>query len=299
MPRIDWIIFSKERTLQLKSCIKSLTSLSDVKQEEITVLYLDSEAVSYESLKKEFACNFVRQKDFYQDLSSIVNSSDKGLVSFIVDDVIFRDKFSVDRIGGLFDKYKELDCFSLRLGKNIKDRRPPRFEWLEDGILTWNTARGLGVSWNFFFEISGSVYRKNHISEYLRQCQPKKITYPNPFEYYYYRIFPNFAVASKGKWRILKHPNYLVWLVLNRKDMVKKMACFEKSRSFTQGINVTYKDPKYKTYLTVEKMHELYLKGYEIDFISLKNAPNVKPNAGRQYFRIVDAGGNKHPLSLY
>lgn len=94
MTDIQWVLFSKNRTLQAKSCINSLISLSDVDPEDITVLYTDSDDISYEQLKKEFSCRFVKQTDFYKDIIDIVKGSPKSFIGFMVDDLIFRRTFS-------------------------------------------------------------------------------------------------------------------------------------------------------------------------------------------------------------
>jgi len=300
MADIEWILFSKNRTLQAKSCIISLTALSDVRADEITVLYVDSEDISYEPLKKEFACRFIRQRDFYRDVMDILGRSPKSLVCFMVDDLIFRDRFGRAEIENLMRKHRDLDCLSFRLGKNIQDGRPPVFKEIEPGIISWRTAGGLGKSWNYFWELSSSIYRKELVLDYLKRCPPNKITFPNPMEFRYYGIMPNFYIGARGIPGILKHPRYLLWRLFCHKKMARRMACYEKSRAFTQGVNlVASRNLKYNTYITPEKLHELFLDGYTIDFSCLKDALNTKPNAGRKYFRIVGPNGEKHPLSLF
>lgn len=292
MANIEWIIFSKCRTLQLKSCISSLVTLSDVIPQDITVLYSDSKSISYKPIKKEFSCRFIRQTDFYQNLMDILRNTPKSFISFIVDDLIVRDYFSSAQIEGLMHRHKDLDCFSLRLGKNIKDGKTPEFEELEPDILSWKTARGLGTSWNYFWEISSSIYRKEHMLDYLQKCSGKVISFPNPLESHYYGIMPNLAVGSRGALGILRRPRYLLWSLFYPERMTKRMSCYKKSRAFTQGINmVAGRKCDYKTYITPEKLHELFLQGYKIDFKCLKDVHNERPNAGPKYLRIVGPGG--------
>ena len=136
--------------------------------------------------------------------------------------------------------------------------------------------------------------------DYMKQCPADKMTFPNPMEFLYYDIVPNILASSRGAFSILKHPKYLLWKLFRQSAMSKRIACYEKSRVFTQGVNlVASRDINYEAYITPKKMHELFLKGYRIDFECLKDVQNVKPNAGRQYFRLVGTGGEIHPLSVF
>lgn len=300
MSDIEWIMFSKHRTLQALSCASSLCSLSEVRPEEITVLYVDSGAISYEPLKKQLPCRFIKQTNFYKDFTDILRNSSKPLVGFMVDDLIFRERLSCRQIESLMSKYKDLDCFSLRLGRNIRDARAPAFEVLEPGVISWKTAKGLGKSWNYFWEVSGSVYRKEIVLDYLEKLSGKEISFPNPLEFHYYKIMPNFLMSSAGALNVLAHPRYWLWSLCCPQKMAKRMACYERSRAFTQGVNlVASRNMNYNTHATPEELHELFLRGYRIDFQCLKDVENTRPNAGRTYFRIVGPQGDKHPLSVY
>lgn len=303
MSKIQWILFSRDRTLQAKSCIKSLVHFASISAEDITVLYDDSEKVSYDPLKKEFACRFVKQKkdgDFYSTIRNVINGIRKPYVSLLVDDLIFRDSVDCAMIERIMDRRPDVDAFSLRLGKNIKLGPIPDFEELEPGILTWKTERGLGKHWNIFMEISSSIYRREAILEYLNRCTESDIKYPNDVEIHYQRITPNHYVTSLGVKCLLRHPQYFLWSLFAREKMSKRYACYEKSRSFTQGINMAAPDQQnFDIVVTTEKLHELYNKGYWIDYDCLKDIENSEPNAGVNYFRLVGPNNEIHPLSIY
>jgi hypothetical protein len=300
MSDIEWIMFSKNRTLQAKSCIVSLAALSETMPQEITVIYVDSKTIDYEPLKRQFTCRFIRQTDFYQDVMDVLRHTSKPLIGFIVDDLIFRERFSCQQIANLIERHKDLDCFSLRLGRNIKDGKAPMFKGLEPGVISWDTAKGLGKSWNYFWEVSGSIYRKVIVLDYLERCSSKEITFPNSLEFHYYKIIPNFSIGRGGILEILTHPRYLLWALFYPLRRIKRMACYEKSRAFTQGINmVAGRGISYDTYIATEKLHELFLGGYRIDFECLKDVQNDRPNAGRKYFRLRGPNGEIHPLSLF
>ncbi|MBN1872532.1 MAG: hypothetical protein JW800_08170 [Candidatus Omnitrophica bacterium] len=300
MANIQWILFSKNRTLQAKSCLTSLKSLSDVKDEDIAVLYVDSEKISYSRLLEQFRCTFKKQVNFYKDLTDIVLSRERPYIAFMVDDLIFRDRLSAYEISEVMNRCSDLDCFSLRLGKNIVDGRSPVFDRVGGNTISWKTSPGLGASWNYFWELSGSVYRRHTVTEYFKRLEESQITFPNPLEFIYYKMVPNFYIGSKSLFRTLIYPQYWFWRMFCPQKMVRRIACYEKSRAFTQGINlVAGRKIDYDTYAQPEKLHELFLQGYTIDFDCLKDVKNTRPNAGRQYLRIVGPHGEVHPLSVY
>ena len=190
------IIFSKNRTLQLKSLLRSLKYYSDIEESEISVLYTTEPDIPYEPLIAEFKCNFVRQQSFFDDLEGLVEKSDSRYISFMVDDLIFRDDFSLRRVEEFLDRNQDVDCFSLRLGTNIEDESQPPFVTRDGDILVWDTAAGLPTkSWKFFWEISSSIYRIDLVREYLHKCDPRKVTFPNPFESHYYACMPSYVVG--------------------------------------------------------------------------------------------------------
>lgn len=300
MHDIQWILFSKHRTLQAASCIQSLTTLSDVAAEDITVLYVDSAEIDYAPLQRAFPCQFVRQTNFYSDVLRAVRNATSPFIAFLVDDLIFREHFSAARTSVLLHRYSDLDAFSLRLGMNIEDGRPPRFEILEPDVRAWNTAPGLGTSWNYFWELTGGIYRREMVLAYLERCPPHIVTFPNPMESYYYAVMPNTLMSSRGMLATLRHPKYLYWRLFQRKATTKRMACYEKSIAFTQGVNlVANRSITYDTHVSPQQLHALYMMGYRIDFHCLSGIRNTKPNPGRKYFRLVDAHGARHPLSIY
>lgn len=300
MSDIQWILFSKHRTLQAASCVQSLTTLSDVAAEDITVLYVDSAEIDYTPLRQTFPCRFVRQTHFYNDVMRVVRSASSPFVSFLVDDLIFRERFSATQVSALLHRYSDLDAFSLRLGMNIEDGRPPMFKMLEPGVRVWSTTPGIGTSWNYFWELTGGIYRRATVLAYMEQCPPHIVTFPNPLESYYYAVVPNTLMSSRGVLATLRHPKYAYWKCFRRTAMRKRIACYEKSLAFTQGINVVAdRRINYDTHITPQQLHALYLMGYRIDFHCLSGIRNTKPNPGRQYFRLVDSHGARHPLSMY
>jgi hypothetical protein len=275
------IIFSKHRTLQLRSLLKSLRHYSDIEENEIAILYIESPDTPYDDLKSEFGCHFVQQKNFLEDLRTIVDHSTADYVCWMVDDLIFKDSFSMRSVESVLDTNSSIDCFSLRLGNNIESGKPPRFSEVGENVLTWETGRGLGKLWNFFWEASSSVYRKTLVSEYLRKCNPHKVSYPNPFESHYYARMPS---HHRPKHRINRLLLNLRFLLAKKTNM---MACFKQSKCFTLGINlVATRELEHIPLASPVELHQKMKQGFLIDYRSLRGVENIWPNTGQKYFSL-------------
>ena len=106
----------------------------------------------------------------------------------------------------------------------------------------------------------------------------------------YYNKFPSFIQKRTG------------WIrtIFNPQSRVKNMACFMKSKCFTQGINlVAQRSIPYTDHITPQKLHQLYLQGCIIDFKCLKDIQNKKPNVGRKYFRLLNPEDEIHEISVF
>jgi hypothetical protein len=283
MSNTDIIIFSKHRTLQLRSLLKSIGHYSDISEDEITVLYVESEDIPYNDLRSEFQCRFVPQGSFLHDLRKIVDESSADYVCWMVDDLIFKDSFSMRAVESILDRNPDIDCFSLRLGRNIKDGTPPEFSMREDGVLVWETRRRPTKAWDKFWEVSGSIYRKELVSEYLRKCNPENVSYPNPLESHYSVRMPS-RFRPKSRWKKL-----LLDIRFLASDNSHRMGCFEWSKCFTQGVNlVAEREIDYQTMASPQELHQKMKDGFIIDYRSIHGVENVWPNAGRKYFRLVN-----------
>jgi len=273
------LIFSKQRTLQLRSLLLSLFELSDVAQSQVHVLYTTNPEIDYQPLIEEFSgCHFKRQSVFYDDLRAILRDHPQRHVLFMVDDLICRAPFSIAAIERFLEAHGEVDCFSLRLGRHIEDGTPPDFRTHPEEMLSWSTASGLGRTWNYFWEVSSSVYRTTLVQAYLARGSKELLSFPNPLESRYYCWFPTFL----GGWR-----NW-IWRLFRRRARVQTMACFERSICFTQGVNlVAARDKLDQALHTPEALHQQMLEGYRIDYASLREVRNVKPNAGSQHFKLI------------
>ncbi len=274
------IIFSKNRTLQLKSLLLSLRHFSDFDEKSIHVIYKADSGMDYCELEKSFACNFIRQGNFLEDLRSVVNSSDSDYIWFMVDDLIYRDRFSVTEIESFLDSNGDIDAFCLRLGKNVKKGAQPGFQERGAGILVWDTERGLGRYWNYFWELCSSIYRRGHVIEYLSKCRPEKETFPNPFEFHYYACMPNSRTEG------------LLSLFLKLRFPFRKsgsrIACYERSKCFIHGVNLVAElaDDRKESF-SPQELHLKMLDGYLIDFKSSDFPELDTPSPGDKFFKLV------------
>lgn len=280
MTKTTAIIFSKNRTFQLKSLLLSLRYYSDVQEDCINVIYKADEGVSYQPLEQQFKCKFLRQNNFLQDIKKIVNKSNSDYIWFMVDDLIYRDNFSIRKVENYLDSNEDIDSFCLRLGKNITTKgRQPNFIRDDNGILVWDTKKGQGKHWNYFWELSSSIYRKKLVQEYLSKCLPDKETFPNPFEYHYYSSMPNTRSRGLvGLYLKLRYP-------LRRRSA--KVACFEVSKCFTHGVNLVAEinDKNRAESYSFKELHQKMLDGWIVDFLS-PIEPN-SPNPGDKFFKLI------------
>lgn len=276
------IIFSKDRTLQLKSLLLSIRANYDISEKDIFIIYKNTiKEVSFAPLIEEFDATFIKQGDFLQDIKDIVFNTKSEYVQFMVDDLIVKDKTSLVVVEEFMNSQIDIDSFCFRMGKNIKCGAQPKFKEYENNILSWNTAKGLGKHWNYAWDLSSSLYRKNIVVEYLNKCRHEKETFPNPFEDHFFTCMP----STNKRPLIIKLIN-AIRFCFRKKSM--QIGCFTTSKCFTQGVNLVANIPGDNRAEQFDpiSLHKKMLEGYIIDFESLKNIFPEQPNAGHQYFKL-------------
>lgn len=279
-PKTQIIIFSKDRTLQLKSLLLSIQAFTDIEDHEICVSYLETPPISYDHLKSNFSCKFKARQYFLEDMRAIVDDTEAEYVLFMVDDLIVREHFSLRAIEHFLDNHSFVEGFSLRLGLNIEDGIKPEFKQDREGILYWKTQAGLGNIWNYFWDLSCSLYRKKLVKKFLHDCSPEKVDYPNPMEWTYYHLYPSFV----GSWK----RRLIARLLHPLASKTNWYASFDNTKCFTQGVNkVIDLDDAFQTTYTTEELHEKMLEGYVVDFSQLKEIPLKWPNPGPKHFKLT------------
>lgn len=280
--KTNFIIFSKNRTLQLKSLLLSLRHYTDIAEDHIYVLYVsDDPDISYQPLMESFGCHFVEETSFLKNVTDIVDQEGVDYTTFLVDDLIFRDTFSIQAVEDLLDKRTDIDAFCFRLGKNIDCPVNPDFEEIDLDIHAWDTSVKLGKYWNYFWDLSSSLYRKELILDYISKCRPEKESFPNPFEYHYYSCMPTTRASKLASLaNTVRYP-------FKRKS--QRIACFSKSKCLTQGVNLVAEINAERTeHFNPKDLHQKMLDGYIVDFHCLENLDLKSPQPGHTYFKLIN-----------
>ena len=175
------IVFSKNRALQCHLALSSLLRhCSDLlKISDVYVLYdLDKQhEKSYQTLMSEFPqVNFLKEKNFKNDLLELVHKSNISSILFCVDDTIFTEDFSMEEVISALVENDDCLGFSLRLGKNcVKcfpyncEQKVPETEKVSKNILKYNWQKA-EYDFGYSLELSSSCYRLKDLEEILIGC---------------------------------------------------------------------------------------------------------------------------------
>lgn len=191
-PKIDLIVFSKNRPLQLyaflESCEKYVTGINAVS----VIYYADDEYHhAYRQVNRRFpAVRLISQSvenpydDFKPLLYSLVKCSKASCMLFAVDDIVVIDLVDLQRCAKLMKKYNAYG-FYLRLGTDITEcyaeecyTGQPKLTKYKDGIYSWKFSEGMG-DWNYPNTVDMTLYRTKDVWRAV-----KKLNYdsPNTFE---------------------------------------------------------------------------------------------------------------------
>jgi hypothetical protein len=281
--KTTFLVFSKNRPLQLKSLLLSIGHFSDIEPADISVIYDADEKFSYAPLMERFACRFVKERKgaFLGQVREIIASTDSPYFGFMVDDLILRRPVSLKHIESLLDRRPDILSFSLRMGMNITVGGSQPEPIREDGeFIVWDTARGLGSYWNYFWDISSSIYRRDIVTTYLGKCRPHRECYPNPLEFHFYSCMPNTSMEGPPQW-------IKALIVAGRKPLCR-VAAYRHSAAFTYGINFVIPGKRDQPHQhSVEELQELVGQGYMVNFRGLEDAEVDQPNQGTSNFSLA------------
>lgn len=134
------IIFSKDRAMQLHALLESIIVNCDV-FDRISILYTTSKSEynkAYSLLFTRFShllkdkLHSVLESNFEKNLKYLLSIKDYGNICFMVDDdIIFNDCVSIVRF--FTNPLRDDECFSLRLGDNIKVKTHFSYKFATDG----------------------------------------------------------------------------------------------------------------------------------------------------------------------
>ena len=170
MKKVDFIVFSKNRPMQLQALLESFFHFvepSVVNSVKVLFAFDPQYQNGYSKILNRFPnVVFIKENDFrHQTISTISESGEH--VCFLVDDIIFYRETPAD----ILPKSSEV-CFSLRLGKNCKYSHPanswynlPKFQE-EGNNISWNWTSG-EYDFSYPFSLDGHVFRKDDVLQSL------------------------------------------------------------------------------------------------------------------------------------
>ncbi|MBU3621194.1 GT-D fold domain-containing glycosyltransferase [Polynucleobacter sp. CS-Odin-A6] len=173
------IVFSKDRPMQLHGYLESLLLFSDVVEEDVAVLFNQTSQIDYKRVIDSFpAVKWVKEKNFYLDLVTIIEASD-DYIMFGCDDVVFKAPFDLNFAKEVLKEDDDIFGFSLRLGRNIQPT--PKDFLVSKEYLKWNWQGSTDLHYNYPWELDCTLYRKSDIKKMLASHNDT-IKSPNYFE---------------------------------------------------------------------------------------------------------------------
>ncbi|MBR8838294.1 MAG: glycosyltransferase family 4 protein [Stigonema ocellatum SAG 48.90 = DSM 106950] len=187
-PRINVVIFSKDRACQLELLLRSFKKyFTEWEHAEKTVVYKTDNhtlAQGYQLCQKlhpEFHYVSESATPFKQGTLNAINE-DNALTMFLVDDIVFKEKFSLlEPEFQQFSNDLEILCLSLRLHSGVNycyatnhHVSVPQFR--EDGAWQWIGAEG---DWGYPMSLDGNIFSTPIIKFITENIQ---FYNPNTFE---------------------------------------------------------------------------------------------------------------------
>lgn len=186
------IIFSKDRAFQLSQLLRGLRIFLGYSHPFcIDVIYKYSTKAhgdSYEYLRKLNMphTKFHQEKSFKDSLFTVISSSNFNFVMFCVDDMVIYDHLNMDGITNLLLSSTNVFCFHTRLSPTItfsyteqKLLSHPEFT-VNDTFLQFCPLLDSPGEWNYPFDLSGGVYRRNQITKLIQLIQTEMIPLNTP-----------------------------------------------------------------------------------------------------------------------
>ncbi len=176
--KISIIVFSKGRPMQLHAYLESLLKFSDAQEDQITILYCETEGIRYDKVMKAFPeIHWTTEKKFENNLKEAVLDAGEYIM-FGCDDVVFTHAFSLQKAQEYLQKHEQVFGFSMRLGANITPQ--PANLSTDDEIFEWGW-KCTEQHYNYPWELDCTLYRKADIVKLIEE-EENPIKNPNFFE---------------------------------------------------------------------------------------------------------------------
>lgn len=265
------IVFSKGRPMQLHAYLESMLMYSEIEQENISVLYCESEGIDYSKVIKNFSkVNWIVENKFENDLRALIDKAG-DFIMFGCDDVVFNGKFDIEKAKQYLSDNSEVFGFSMRLGKNIQPI--PEDAVCNNNIMKWNWENSTQLHYDYPWELDCTLYRKEDVIELLSKTE-KAIKNPNYYE----------GIVNKDNKSVL----------IKRKHM----ACFEKRNSAivitVNRVQDSYQNGFDDSLLTdVDTLNRLYNDDNNtLDIEAISKIKSDKVHVESEFFILRDKSKN-------
>jgi hypothetical protein len=244
MDKINIIVFSKDRALQLDLFIRSFNRfVKDADQYVVKVLYTHSNEWfwdGYDILRSYAPPNiyFYEETAFKQDVIDLIDPQNPYTV-FFVDDIIFKEPFEFfDEKMNMFIENKSIACLSLRLNNHLdycyaEARAMAKPIFMENNIYNWTRETG---DYGYPMSQDGHIFRTCQIRQFHIDLDYHA---PNTLE---------------GRLHTM------------RRLMPPLMICYDKSKIVNNPINrVQFASINRCGNISADSLNDRYLDGYVID----------------------------------
>jgi len=165
---IHLIVFSKDRAFQLEALLRSIKQNCDIfKTIDVVYTYSNNEfKKGYDILQQNNKnANFIKEKNFKQDVINSIKKSASELLCFLVDDCIaYRKAGQTNPL--CFELLGDEVCFSLRLGDNCINSplQKTSFDFLNGFSFNW---REQTKNFNYPFSTDGHIFEKDCLFDFI------------------------------------------------------------------------------------------------------------------------------------
>ena len=244
---INFIIFSKDRAMQLELFLRSMKYFFvEFNEYKINILYKytnEQFKEGYNKLIEDYSSiNFVLEKDFKKDLLSLIKNNKYTI--FFVDDIIWKEPFSLNCDDfKIFENNENILTYSLRLHPNLTYCYAANviMKPIKSKLFAWYNLPG---DYGYPMSLDGHFFRTEDIMNLLIN-----LSYNNPNQ-------------LEGKMAMKPLHKHL-------------MLCSEKSIIFNNPCNkVQTNNPNRYGNISAEYLNGEFLKDYIIDLEPFKHLNN-------------------------
>ena len=254
---LDFIAFSRNRPIQLHALLSSMRDFVDGDYRvRVIHRYDDEYRGSLDEVKSlNSGVEFIDEIDFRDQVIEAVKNSSEAC-AFLVDDIIFKEKFNPSVPKSVLDANQSAFCFSLRLGLHLDYCFPTDSKMtvpngnVFEGMFAWQW-QGASFDWGYPLSVDGHVFRKDQMLEIIGSIPFRN---PNELESNMQAIIHHFSLPPHCI-SFIRSP--LLNVPMNRVQDEFKNRCLD---------------------VSVETLHDAWNSGNEIDRSHLSGYINHGPH---------------------